>query len=126
MSGCTALAPGRERTWVTPEFIAAYTRLHKEGDAHSVECWRGRELVGGIYGVSFGGFFAGESMFHRATNASKVALCHLVDHLRARGYALFDIQMVTPTTRQLGAIEIPREDYLKRLKRAVRMDCSFA
>jgi leucyl/phenylalanyl-tRNA--protein transferase len=125
MQGCAAPAPGRGQTWVAPEFIEAYTRLHKQGDAHSVECWRAGELVGGIYGVCIGGFFAGESMFHRATNASKVALCHLVEHLRARGFALFDIQMITPATRQLGAVEIPREEYLKRLKAAVRMDCAF-
>lgn len=125
MQGCAAPAPGRGGIWITPEFIEAYTHLHEQGDAHSVECWRGGELVGGIYGVSLGGFFAGESMFHRATNASKVALCHLVEHLRARGFMLFDIQMITPATRQLGAAEIPREEYLKRLKTAVQMDCTF-
>jgi leucyl/phenylalanyl-tRNA--protein transferase len=75
--------------------------------------------------VSLGGFFAGESMFHRASNASKVALCHLVDHLRARGFALFDIQMVTPATSRLGAVEIPRSEYLQRLKDAVSMQCAF-
>jgi leucyl/phenylalanyl-tRNA--protein transferase len=99
--------------------------LHEQGDAHSFECWRGSELVGGIYGVSFGGCFAGESMFHRATNASKVALLRLVEHLRARGFVLFDIQMLTPITRQLGAMEIPREEYLNRLQTAVQMDCGF-
>jgi leucyl/phenylalanyl-tRNA--protein transferase len=125
MEACAAPAPGREGVWITPEFIDAYTRLHEAGDAHSVECWRAGELVGGIYGVCVGGLFAGESMFHRATNASKVALCHLVAHLRARGFALFDIQMITPATRQLGAVEIPREGYLKRLKTAVPMDCVF-
>ena len=104
MEACAAPAPGRRQTWITPEFTEAYTRLHEQGDAHSVECWCGGKLVGGIYGVSFGGFFAGESMFHRATNASKVALCQLIEHLRARGYALFDIQMITPATRQLGAV----------------------
>ena len=125
MQACAEPAAGREETWVTPEFIEAYTRLHEQGEAHSVECWRGDELVGGIYGVSFGGFFAGESMFHRATNASKVALCHLVGHLRAQGFALLDIQMLTPATRQLGAVEIPRDEYLKRLKSAVEMNCDF-
>jgi len=125
MQGCAASAPGRGETWITAEFIEAYTRLHGLGHAHSVECWRGGELIGGIYGVSFGGFFAGESMFHRATNASKVALCHLVAHLQARGFALFDIQMITPATRQIGAVEIPREEYLKLLKAAVQMNCSF-
>lgn len=117
--------PGRKSGWITPEFIEAYTRLHEQGDAHSVECWLEGELVGGIYGVSLGGLFAGESMFHRATNASKVALCHLVEHLRACGFALFDVQMITPATRQLGAVEISREEYLKRLKTALEKDCVF-
>jgi leucyl/phenylalanyl-tRNA--protein transferase len=82
-------------------------------------------LVGGIYGVAIGGFFAGESMFHRVSDASKVALYHLVQHLRGRGIGLFDIQMVTPGTRPLGAIEIPRREYLRRLSVAVKMECSF-
>ena len=125
MQACAAPAPGRGGIWITPEFIEAYTRLHEQGDAHSVECWRGDELVGGIYGVSQGGLFAGESMFHRVTNASKVALYHLVEHLRARGFVLFDIQMITPATRQLGAVEIPRAEYLKRLQAAVPMKCAF-
>lgn len=125
MEGCATSAPGRETTWITPEFIAAYTRLHELGHAHSVECWQGAELVGGIYGVSVGGLFAGESMFHRASNASKVALCHLIAHLRERGFDLFDVQMLTPVTRQLGAVEIPREDYLRRLAGAATRACSF-
>lgn len=125
MQACAAPAAGRGATWVTPEFIDAYTRLHEQGDAHSVECWRASELVGGIYGVSLGGFFAGESMFHHAPNASKVALFHLVEHLRARGFALFDIQMITRATRQLGAVEISRAEYLNRLKMALQMDCTF-
>jgi leucyl/phenylalanyl-tRNA--protein transferase len=125
MGCCAAPGKGRGQTWISPEFIEAYSQLHQLGDAHSVECWRAGELVGGIYGVSFGGLFAGESMFHRATNASKVALCHLVERLRARGFVLFDIQMVTPTTRQLGAVEISREEYLKRLKAALEKDCDF-
>lgn len=125
MLGCAAPAPGRRTTWVTTEFVEAYTRLHELGDAHSVECWRAGELVGGIYGVSLGGLFAGESMFHRVANASKVALHHLVGHLRARGFVLFDIQMLTPVTRALGAMEIPREDYLRRLRAAVKLECRF-
>ncbi len=99
--------------------------MHRAGHAHSVECWQGGELVGGIYGVSVGGLFAGESMFHRADNASKIALVHLVERLRERGFALFDIQMVTPATRSLGAVEIPREEYLKRLEAAVNLMCEF-
>jgi len=126
MEGCAAPAPGRRTTWIAPEFIQAYTRLHEEGHAHSLECWQGNELVGGIYGVAVGGLFAGESMFHRVSNASKVSLCHLVDHLRTREFELFDVQMTTPITRQLGATEIPREEYLKRLKAAMRKECSFS
>lgn len=125
MEACAAPASGRGETWITPEFIEAYTQLHERGEAHSVECWSGGELAGGIYGVSVGGLFAGESMFHRATNASKVALCHLIEHLRSRGFTLFDIQMITPATRQLGAVEIPREEYLKRLKAALEKDFVF-
>jgi len=81
--------------------------------------------VGGIYGVSVGGLFAGESMFHRADNASKIALTHLVEHLRSHGFSLFDIQMLTPATRALGAIQIPRSEYLERLAEAVALQCEF-
>lgn len=126
MEGCAEAGPGREQTWVTPEFLQAYTRLHEQGHAHSLECWQRGELVGGIYGVSLGGFFAGESMFHRVSNASKVALCHLVNHLRERNFALFDIQMITPATERFGAVEIPRSEYLQRLKRAVELPCVFS
>ena len=111
--------------WISPEFIAAYTALHEAGHAHSVECWLGGKLVGGVYGVSVGGLFAGESMFHRADDASKVALAHLVGRLRERGFGLFDTQMVTPATRQLGAVEIPRAAYLCRLAEAVTRDVRF-
>lgn len=125
MDGCAAPARGRQETWVTPEFIKAYTRLHEQGHAHSVECWAGERLAGGIYGVALGGFFAGESMFHRESDASKVALYHLIHHLRERDFALFDIQMLTPITRQLGAIEISRKEYLKRLADAVALPRAF-
>jgi leucyl/phenylalanyl-tRNA---protein transferase len=125
MEGCAAPAPGRGGNWITEEFIEAYTRLHRQGHAHSVECRLKGKLVGGIYGVSIGGLFAGESMFHRINDASKVALHHLVRHLRERGFALFDIQMVTPATKPLGAIEIPRREYLQRLSVAVKTKCSF-
>jgi len=123
MQACAAAR--RNGTWITPEFIAAYTRLHEQGHAHSVECWKHGELVGGIYGVSLGGLFAGESMFHRVSSASKVALFHLIEHLHARGFTLFDIQMTTTVTAQLGAIAIPREDYLKCLAQAVELPVSF-
>lgn len=125
MEGCAARAPGREESWVTPAFIQAYSTLHRLGYAHSVEVWLDGQLVGGIYGVALGGFFAGESMFHRVSNASKVALVHLLDHLRQQGFVLFDTQMLTPVTRRLGAIEIPREEYLRRLAVALDKDCRF-
>src|SRR5207244_5818769 len=107
MEGCAAPGPGRRDTWINAEFLEGYTRLHKKGHAHSLECWQGPRLVGGIYGVAIGGFFAGESMFHRVSNASKVALYYLYEHLRQRGFALFDIQMLTPITARLGGITIP-------------------
>jgi leucyl/phenylalanyl-tRNA---protein transferase len=125
IENCAARVPGRQDTWITPEFIEAYTQLHEQGYAHSIECWQGGELAGGIYGVAIGGFFAGESMFHRVSNASKVALCHLVEHLRKRKFALLDIQMLTPVTRQMGGTTISRSEYLGRLAEAVEMRCSF-
>jgi leucyl/phenylalanyl-tRNA--protein transferase len=125
MQACAAPDPKRGGTWITGEFIAAYTRLHELGHAHSVECWRDGKLVGGIYGVAVGGLFAGESMFHRADNASKVALCRLVEQLRARGYELLDIQMVTAATKPFGARTILRAEYLQRLGRAVKRECKF-
>lgn len=126
MQGCAAPAPGRRDTWITREFLDAYTELHEQGHAHSLECWQEGQLAGGIYGVAVGGLFAGESMFHRASNASKVALYHLVKHLRQRDFSLFDIQMLTPITSRLGAVQIPRTDYLKRLAVAVEKSCIFA
>lgn len=124
IQGC-AMAPRSDRTWISPEFITAYTRLHHAGHAHSVECWQEGRLVGGIYGVAVGGLFAGESMFHRVSNASKVALVHLLDHVCRVGFTLFDIQMVTPATAQLGAIEVPRLEYLHRLADANLREAHF-
>lgn len=125
MEGCAASGPGRRSTWITAEFLEAYTRLHLEGHAHSLECWRGGQLAGGIYGVAIGGFFAGESMFHRTSNASKIALFHLVEHLKSRRFVLFDIQMLTPITAQLGGTTIPRGQYLQRLAKAIGKPCQF-
>ena len=125
IEACSQPAPGRRDTWISPEFIEAYSRLHQEGHAHSLECWQEDRLVGGIYGVAIGGLFAGESMFHRVSDASKVALCHLVDHLREREFSLFDIQMLTPITRRLGGVEISRRDYLQRLAYAIRQPQKF-
>jgi leucyl/phenylalanyl-tRNA--protein transferase len=122
---CATRAPGRADTWITQEFIDAYTRLHQRGHAHSLECWLEGELAGGIYGVTIGGFFAGESMFHRVSNASKVALCHVVEHLRERGFKLLDIQMLTPITKQMGGVTIPRDEYLVRLNEAIKAKCLF-
>ena len=114
-----------EGNWITPDFVQAYTRLHKMGHAHSVECWQHGELAGGIYGVAIGGCFAGESMFHRVSNASKIALWGLVQHLRRQGFALLDVQVLNPTTRQLGATNIDRDAYLARLHAAVALPVSF-
>jgi leucyl/phenylalanyl-tRNA---protein transferase len=125
IEGCATTAPGRRSTWITPEFIDAYTRLHLEGHAHSLECWLGDQLAGGVYGIAIGGFFAGESMFHCVSNASKIALFHLVEHLKRRQFLLFDIQMLTPITIQLGGTTIPRNQYLKRLATAIEEPCSF-
>lgn len=122
---CASPMPGRSETWITAEFIEAYVRLHEQGHAHSLECWQDGKLAGGIYGVAIGGFFAGESMFHLASNASKVALYHLVKHLREREFTLFDIQMLTPVTKQMGGTLIPRRDYLERLNTAVQLARKF-
>jgi len=130
--GCAAprrgeetLAPG-EATWITPEMIEAYEELHRRGHAHSVEVWYGAELGGGLYGVALGGLFAAESMFTRVRDASKAAVVHLVERLRERGFALLDTQMLTAHTARLGAIEIPRPAYLRRLERALPLPVTFA
>src|SRR6267154_69222 len=120
MKACAASTPGRRTTWITREFLKAYTQLHEQGHAHSLECWQDDKLVGGIYGVAIGGFFAGESMFHRVSNASKIALYHLIEHLCRRNFTLFDIQMLTAITSSLGAIQISRAEYLKRLSLALQ------
>ncbi len=115
-----------EGTWISDEIVESYVALHRLGLAHSVETWQGDDLVGGLYGVHLGGAFFGESMFHRVTDASKVALAALVERLQARGFQLLDIQWVTPHLEQFGAIEIPRKEYLRRLKRALERECRFA
>lgn len=117
--------PDGDGTWITTEILDSYESLFDLGFAHSVEVWQDGVLTGGLYGVAVGCAFFGESMFHRATDASKVALAALVDRLRARGFTLLDIQWVTPHLEQFGAIEIPRKDYLKRLAKAVEGGCAF-
>jgi leucyl/phenylalanyl-tRNA--protein transferase len=107
-------------TWLTPEMIAAYELLHRLGHAHSVETWVGPVLAGGVYGVTVGTLFAGESMFYRVRDGSKVALVALVNRLRERGYELLDVQMRTEHTTRLGAVDLPRSEYLRRLRAAVR------
>ena len=113
-------------TWITPEMIHAYEELHRLGYAHSVEVWQDGELAGGLYGVAIGGFFAGESMFHRKRDASKIALIYLVDHLRSRGFSLFDLQILNDHTARLGAREISRDEYLGRLERTIELPIQFA
>ena len=112
-------------TWITRNMIAAYEKMHALGHCHSVEVWRDGELVGGTYGIGIGAFFAAESMFHLVTDASKVGLVSLVKHLQVRGYRLLDIQQLTAHTQRFGAVEIPREQYLRRLAEAVEMPVTF-
>jgi leucyl/phenylalanyl-tRNA--protein transferase len=121
--GC-ARRPG-EGTWITPDMITAYTKLHQLGHAHSVEAWWDGELAGGLYGVALGGLFAGESMFTLLSNGSKAALVYLVERLRERGFQLFDTQFATKHTSGLGAIEIPRKEYLARLRQALTCPATF-
>ena len=119
ITACATAARGEDvGTWIGPEMIAAYTRFHRAGDAHSVEVWSGEELVGGLYGVDAGGVFTGESMFHHAPNASKRALLFLVDHLRERGATWLDCQVMTDHMRALGAREISRARFLDMLAEA--------
>ncbi len=121
MEGCAE----RDETWIDAEIAASYHRLYELGYAHSVEAWREGRLAGGLYGVTLGGAFFGESMFHRETGASKVALHALVGRLRERRFALLDIQWITPHLATFGAREIPRREYLRALKEALRLPCEF-
>jgi len=125
MAACAAPENGRERTWINDDMLAAYTALHQQGFAHSVECWVGGELVGGLYGVALRGLFAGESMFSRMRDASKVALVHLVARLRAGGFVLLDTQFITPHLAKFGAVEIPKALYLQELSFAMTVESHF-
>jgi leucyl/phenylalanyl-tRNA---protein transferase len=116
----------RSETWINPEIIASYANLHGLGFAHSVEAWRNGRLVGGLYGVSLGGAFFGESMYHEERDASKVALHALVERLRERRFSLLDTQWMTPHLQSFGAYEVPRRIYLQSLAAALSHDCSFS
>ena len=117
IAACAAAPrPGQDGTWIAPAIVTAYTALHREGIAHSIEVWRDEKLIGGLYGVDAGGLFCGESMFHHEPNASKLAILHLAAHLTSRGSRWMDIQQLTPHMQRLGAREIPRETYLAALE----------
>jgi leucyl/phenylalanyl-tRNA--protein transferase len=122
---CAAPGPEREQTWISEEIVAAYTRLNARGFAHSVETWSEDQLVGGLYGVAIRGLFAGESMFSRQPDASKVALVHLVSRLRHQGFQLLDIQFMTEHLRRFGAVEIPSAAYKARLAMALSVAARF-
>lgn len=119
MAGCAAEAPDRPSTWINAIIRKLYTELHQIGHAHSVEAWEGEELVGGLYGVSLGAAFFGESMFSRRTNASKICLVHLVERLRQQGFTLLDTQFTTEHLKTFGAIDIPKSEYATILEAAV-------
>jgi leucyl/phenylalanyl-tRNA--protein transferase len=125
MTGCATAQDRRHGTWITEPLKTSYCQLHDLGLAHSLEVWREGKLAGGVYGVTLGGLFAAESMFHYERDASKVALVHLLDHLRRRGYRLMDIQQLTPHMESLGATAIPRRAYLARLREALAAEVSF-
>jgi leucyl/phenylalanyl-tRNA--protein transferase len=118
--------PDDPGTWITQEIVESYETLHARGIAHSVEAWRDGRLAGGLYGVALGGAFFGESMFHRETDASKIALMALVERLRDRGYQLLDTQWTTQHLARFGAIDVSRREYLRRLERALRVSCGFS
>ena len=126
MRGCAVTKTGRETTWISERIESLYCALHARGAAHSIECWHEDNLVGGLYGVSIAGAFFGESMFHTMTDASKVALAHLIARLKAGSYRLLDTQFVTDHLKQFGAIEISREDYHQRLNIALNTPADYS
>jgi len=115
----------REETWISEQIIKSYVQLHKLGIAHSVEVWKEKALAGGLYGVAIRGAFFGESMFSKVRDASKIALVHLVKRLKSRGYTLLDTQFLTPHLQRFGAREISHKEYIKRLEKALNINCSF-
>ena len=125
MQACAQPAEGRDNTWISERIEALYCNLHTRGFAHSVECWHEGALVGGLYGVAIGGAFFGESMFHTATDASKIALTYLVARLRYGGFQLLDTQFITTHLMQFGALEIPRSEYHSRLEAALLSEADF-
>ena len=125
MRQCAAPRADESGTWITAEMIRVYTQLHHRGVAHSIEVWLEDDLVGGLYGIALGGFFAGESMFHRVRDGSKIALAYLVAHLLARGFVMFDIQQTTPHSVRMGASEISRRQFMKRLHAALALPVTF-
>ncbi len=125
VQACAAPRPGREETWINPRILSLYHALHETGHAHSVECWRDEQLVGGLYGVRLGAAFFGESMFSLMRDASKVALTHLAARLIHGGFQLLDTQFITEHLRQFGACEISRADYHKLLQTALDMPGDF-
>src|SRR5215475_1267589 len=126
LDGCSEPMPGRSRTWINGRIRTLYRKLYQRGDCHTVEVYEDEQLVGGLYGVSLGRAFFGESMFHRARDASKVALVHLVARLRAGGYRLLDTQYVTEHLRTFGAVEIPKRRYHRLLEEALRGEADFS
>ena len=125
IAGCSGPRSHDTGTWITPAICKAYQQLHALGYAHSIEVWCQRKLVGGLYGVALGGMFAGESMFHRMRDTSKIALVFLRGHLRQRGYTLFDIQQQTPHAERMGSVEISRTRFLSRLQSALELPVTF-
>lgn len=125
MCACAELSVQRDETWINEELIVAYTRLHEMGFAHSVECWQNGRLVGGLYGVSIRGLFAGESMFSHERDSSKVALVHLVQRLRQHRFQLLDTQFMTEHLRTFGAVEIPADNYKVKLAYALTIETKF-
>ncbi len=122
---CAERTSTRKETWINDQIIALYCALHERGDAHSVECWKQDRLVGGLYGVAIAGAFFGESMFTRESDASKVALVHLVERLRRGGFRLLDAQFITPHLKGFGAVEVPRARYHALLREALAADATF-
>lgn len=125
VEGCAAPRPGAANTWINPQIQSLYGAAHRLGHAHSVECWRGQALAGGLYGVALGGAFFGESMFQRERDASKAALLALVRLLRGAGFALLDAQFWTPHLAQFGAVQVPRGEFQRMLRRALALPVTF-